>query len=772
MTFRNILSALLFGIIGSFLVHSSVSAQNNSVIRGFVYEKEGGEPVLYTNVYLYKTTFGATTDQNGFFTISKIPAGNYTLMVTYIGFDTLRIPVTLGKNDLLTKKLFLTKSTVELMEVSVSASKQNKTTQTQTSIIKITPKEITQIPAIGGQPDLAQYLQVLPGVIFSGDQGGQLYIRGGPPIQNKVLLDGMIIYNPFHSIGLFSVFDVDILKNVDVYTGGFNAEYGDRISSVMDITTRDGNKNRFGGKIDVSTFGAKGLFEGPIAKAKTENDASASLILSVKGSYLEQSSKIFYSYVNENGLPYNYLDMYGKISVNAANGSKVSFYGFDFNDNVKYQILQNYNWNSYGGGLNFVAIPGKTPVLLEGHAAYSYYKVNMEQVNMSPRSSSIGGFNVGLDFTYFFGKSSLRYGLEGSGYHTVLSFYNSINRAIDYDENTTEISGYGKYKWVFGKFVMEPGIRLAYYATLANFRFEPRLSIKYNMLPRFRLKMAAGMYSQDLISTTYSQDVVNLFTGYLAAPQNLQKEFLGKPVTTRLQLCDQVILGFEWDIVKTLSLNVEGYYKYYPQLTTMNRNKLYDDTPENASKPDYFKKDFILETGDAEGVDVSLKYQLSKLSLWLTYSLCFVHMYDGVIHYVPIWDRRHNLNLLATYLFGKKGLWEFDARYNFGSGFPFTQTQGFYEKLSFGDMGGDYTRTNGNLGILYADYNQGRLTYYSRFDVSLKKTFLLGKNAKLDATVSVTNALNQTNIFYFDRVSYTQVNQLPIMPSIGVSIIF
>jgi hypothetical protein len=266
--------------------------------------------------------------------------------------------------------------------------------------------------------------------------------------------------------------------------------------------------------------------------------------------------------------------------------------------------------------------------------------------------------------------------------------------------------------------------------------------------------------------------VVNLFTGYLAAPQNLQKEFLGKPVSTRLQLCNQVILGFEWDIVRNLSVNVEGYYKYYPQLTTMNRNKLYDDTPENASKPDYFKKDFILETGDAEGVDVSIKYQLSKLSLWLTYSLCFVHMYDGVIHYVPIWDRRHNLNLLATYLFGKKSLWEFDARYNFGSGFPFTQTQGFYEQLTFGDMGGDYTRTNGNLGILYADYNQGRLTSYSRLDLSLKKTFLLGKTTKLDATVSVTNALNQTNIFYFDRVSYTQVNQLPIMPSIGISITF
>ena len=178
MTVRNLLSSLLLSVVGIITANFTASAQNG-IIRGFVYEKESGEPALYTNVYLYKTTYGATTDQNGFFTISQIPPGSYTLMVTYIGFDTLSFPVTINKNDLVSKKLYLTRSTFELMEVSVSASKQNKTTQTQTSIIKITPKEITQIPTIGGQPDLAQYLQVLPGVIFSGDQGGQLFTGEG-----------------------------------------------------------------------------------------------------------------------------------------------------------------------------------------------------------------------------------------------------------------------------------------------------------------------------------------------------------------------------------------------------------------------------------------------------------------------------------------------------------------------------------------------------------------------------------------------------------------
>ena len=149
------------------------------------------------------------------------------------------------------------------------------------------------IPTIGGEPDLAQYMQVIPGVVFTGDQGGQLYIRGGSPIQNKVLLDGMIIYSPFHSIGLFSVFDSDIIRNTDVFTGGFNAEYGGRISSIMDIKTIDGNKKEFGGKITANTFGTKLLAQGPILKS-----GNTSFVFSGKTSYLDKSSDIFYKYTN------------------------------------------------------------------------------------------------------------------------------------------------------------------------------------------------------------------------------------------------------------------------------------------------------------------------------------------------------------------------------------------------------------------------------------------------------------------------------------------
>jgi len=762
-------------LILSFLMLSFAlqAQQATGTIRGFIYEEETGEPVIFTNVYLVKTTYGSTTDLNGYFVISKVPPGSYTLRITYLGYDTLNLPIVIKSDDLLSHKFYLKKSAINLEEVSISAERQDRKIETQTSLIKVTPKEIKQIPMVGGQADLAQYLQVLPGVIFTGDQGGQLYIRGGSPIQNKVLLDGMTIYNPFHSIGFFSVFDMDIMRNADVYTGGFNAEYGDRISSIMDIKTIDGNKKRFSGKADVSTFGAKLLLQGPIVKEKEDSRGSASFILSYKNSYLKESSKIFYQYIDKQGLPFSFSDIYGKFSINAANGSKVNLFGFNFNDHVNYREIQDFKWNSSGGGLNFIVIPPKSSVLINGICTYSYYKITLDEVSRSQRSSSIGGFNIGLNFTYFFGRDELKYGLEMFGFKTIFDFYNSLNRKIDYTQNTTELAGFLNYKWKPGRLLVEPGVRVQWYASLAEVVLEPRLAMKYNLSETVRVKLAGGFYSQNFISATYPRDVVNLFYGFLSGPDNLQDQFEGKEVTSKLQKSRHLILGIEWEPVHHLLLNLEGYYKYYPQLTNLNFHKIYDDSPEYSNEPDILKKDFIIEKGNARGADLSIKYEQGRVACWAVYSLSYVNMYDGFQWYVPHYDRRHNLNLMFSYTAGKKRNWIFDVRWNYGSGFPFTQTQGYFEKINFSNgINSNYTTSNGELGILYADYNEGRLPSYHRLDLSIKKIWNFGRFSKLEADLSVTNVYDRSNIFYFDRVTYKRVNQLPIMPSAGLSFNF
>ena len=222
---------------------SSIFAQTGS-IRGFVYDKETGEPVIYCNTYLEGTSLGSPTDLNGLYNISKVPNGDYKIVISYIGYDTLKANIQITENKILNKNFEISQSSVRLDELIISAERQEMKTEVKAAAIKVSKKDLEMIPTIGGEPDIAQYMQIIPGVVFTGDQGGQLYIRGGSPVQNKVLLDGMIIYSPFHSIGLFSVFDSDIIKSTDVYTGGFNAEYGGRISSIMDINTIDGNKKK------------------------------------------------------------------------------------------------------------------------------------------------------------------------------------------------------------------------------------------------------------------------------------------------------------------------------------------------------------------------------------------------------------------------------------------------------------------------------------------------------------------------------------------------
>lgn len=765
--FHRLLLLTLFTCLFPF----TVSWAQNSSIKGFVYEKESGEPVIFTNVYLYKTSYGATTDINGFFAIPSVPPGSYTLMVTYLGYDTLRIPVDLKKGEQMIQKLFLTKATYNIKGAEVVAESQEKVNDTRISVETVTPKKITQIPTIGGTADLAQYLQVMPGVISTGDQGGQLYIRGGSPVQNKVLLDGMIIYNPFHSIGLFSVFDTDIIRTADIYTGGFGAEYGGRISSVMDITTRDGNKRRFSGKVDANTFGAKLLFEGPIVKQKEDQKGSTSFVISAKNSYLKESSKLFYSYIDTAGLPFNYLDVYSKISINSASGSKVNLFGFRFDDQVNYRQLSQFDWNSYGGGINFIVMPTKASMLIEGTAAYSKYGISL-LVNGSDkeRKSSVDGFNLGLDFTYFLKKGELQYGIEVLGFQTDYVFYNSANNEISQNESTTEFAVYAKYKLTAGKWIIEPSLRAHEYASLSNFSPEPRLNLKFNASKRFRIKFAGGMYSQNLISAVSDRDVVNLFYGFVSGPDNLQDEFDGRDVKHKLQKADHLILGFEVDLFKHLTLNIEGYYKYFSQLTNLNRNKVFDDTGDYSDVPDVLKKDFIIETGDAEGIDFSLKYDYHQIFFNAIYSYGFIHRYDGIDEYFPHYDRRHNVNLVGSWTFGSKLNWDINFRWNLGSGFPFTQTQGFYENLTFADgINTDYTTANGEMGIVYAPINQGRLPYYHRLDITLKRRFEVGENSTIEVNAGATNVYNRSNIFYFDRITYKRVDQLPLMWSLGMS---
>ena len=407
----------------------------------------------------------------------------------------------------------------------------------------------------------------------------------------------------------------------------------------------------------------------------------------------------------------------------------------------------------------------------------------MKETNNPDRTSEISGINMGFNFSYFLGKNTLKYGIELSTQKTDFEQYSIYgNIRIPYSNNSTEIGAYVKYKASLGKFLFEPSLRLQHYSEFGP-QLEPRIALKFNATDRFRLKGAAGHYTQDLVAGTSDRDVVNLFYGFLAGNMEIPTYFNGKKLNTSLQKADHYILGAEFDLTNNLTMNIEGYWKHFGQLTNLNRNKMYDGTnPAYMNVNDLLKKNFMVEQGDAYGFDLSLKFENRRWYLWAVYAYGHVkrdyEKYDNgeinLVSYQPHFDRRHNVNIILTYTAGDLRQWEFSGRWNFGTGFPFTQVQGYYESLTFQQgINSNYIIDNGNLGVLYGELNQGRLPTYHRLDLDAKRKIFFSEKTILEIDLSITNVYNRKNIFYIDIIDPDKkIYQLPILPSLGLNLSF
>jgi hypothetical protein len=782
-------SFFLFLVLGL----SSLALRAQSGLQGTV-KDETGEPLVDARVELLPTSRGTLTNIDGIFSFSKVQPGSYTLRVTFVGMDTLNYAITVPPNKNLTVNLTLRERVTQLQTIEVVGQKLGEIDKIKVNpgVTKVSVRDINLIPTLGA-PDLAQYLQVLPGVVFTGDQGGQLFVRGGAPIQNMVLMDGAIIYNPFHSIGLFSIFDTDYIRSVDVYSAGFSGEFGGRISSVMDLKTRNGNFKKMSGKAHVNTFTAGAMLEGPIAKGKNQETAGASYLLSARHCFLEQSSKAFYRYLEDtSGLPFNFTDLYGKVTLGSGY-NQISFFGFYQRDAVNYRFPTQYNWQSYGGGTSFMFIPPSSSIIMSGNISYTDF-VNRQKLidEKYPRESKIGGFSSRFNFSYIYNSiNDINFGFQILGFQTEYRFTNSMGLSANQPTNyNTEAAGYVKLKHVlrtlktgpsgqvnyFNRLVLEPSLRLHYYNEQSQLTFEPRFRAKLNF-NKISFQLASGLYSQNLISVTSDRDVVVLFQGYLTAPDLLY----GAPNPTKplklshtLQTSAHFLGGIQIELLANLETNIEGWYKDFNQLTSLNRERM-------------FKEEgiFLLEKGKAYGADISLKYSRKNIYAYFTYSWQKVERDDGKIVYNPVFDRRHTVNCIGNYRLDAlrdkqsnkvlESKWEFSVRWSFGSGFPFTQTAGFFEKIDFFREGTqtDYTQQEGTLQLLLSNtYNGGRLPTFHRFDFSAKVRFLVGRNHILEASLNCINLYNRSNIFYFDRFRGNRVNQLPIMPTAGLQFTF
>lgn len=763
----------------------SISASAQSV-KGFVYEKSTGEPVIFANVVLDELSLGTTTDINGYFSFSSVKSGTYTLKVSFVGYENSVTSITVGDKTE-SVKIYLEEAENVLDEVELSAESKEKRTEVNVAKIQITPEQIKRLPSIGGQADVAQFIQVLPGVVFTGDQGGQIYIRGGTPVQNLVLLDGMTIYSPFHSIGFTSVFDTDLIKNTDVYTAAFGAEYGGRMSSVIDIKTKDGNKKRLSGKVSANTFGAKLTLEGPLSKPNGKEFSNSTFILSAKKSYIDKTAETLYKDAiqsRETTIPFAYNDLYGKVTFGSNSGTKLSMYGFNFVDEVNYASQTNFDWNSTGFGANLIAVMPNSLSIMEIDFNYSNYEMNEIgkefrdgiYYDAAPKTSKINEFKVNFGVKRnLTADKSFKLGVNFGGGSTEFAYKRSNLVNFDLKDNTTFISGYYKFKYNSALWVIEPGVRATYYTGGAQeLVLEPRFSAKYNATENLRFKTSAGLYSQNLVAANSGRQVVNLFNGFISSPNDLPDEFLGEDIDSKIQKTWHAVVGAEIDVTSNININVETYLKQKYQLININLEKINPAALETANNIETWRLyDFQYEKGTAYGVDLTLQYKKGRFLTNTTYSYGVVEFEnEQYANYHPHFDRRHNINITTSYLFMKDKSLALDFRFNYGSGFPFAQIIGNYEGLNPNGVGGDYVTINGEPISLYGEPDGGRLPDYMRLDVSATKTMKLSKRQSLEINFTITNLLNRENIFYYDKVNNERINQLPILPSLGVNWMF
>ncbi|MCS7162816.1 MAG: TonB-dependent receptor [Bacteroidia bacterium] len=742
------------------------------LVRGAVVDSTG-EPVVGAQVVLFPSQKGTLTNAEGLFSLAGVPYGRYRLRVTFLGMDTLWQEVELSaRRPVVTLKLRATFRGVELEAVEIIESLSPVRIdpgRVTVAVTPISPRQILQLPSVGA-PDIAQYLQVLPGVVFTGDQGGQLYIRGGTPIQNLTLLDGTIVYNPFHTLALFSVIDPEILRQVNVYSAGFGAEYGGRISSVIDMRTRPGDFDRFGGKLYVTPFVGGSILEGPLLRR-----LNSSWLFAARQGYIQSAAPRLYPYLNDS-LPFSFQDWYGKVTFGRG-PDQLSLWGFHQTDRTDLGANGRNDWRQTGIGLNFTNLPQGTRVRILGQLAYSQFSNTFRvPLEFRPRYSEIGGFNGGFTFSYLLGADELAYSVEVRGFSTDFLFTNTLGFITQQRQSNTELAVWVKYQKLFRSIrwsesgelrintraVLEPSLRLHFYNNYSYLSIEPRLRFKYNGAG-WSFQAAAGRYAQNWVAAVSDRDVVILFQGFLTAPELPANRQLPHPLQEAYHLAG----GVEYQLGAGGLVSVEGWYKRFTQLTIINRARVFPEDPS-----------FLTEVGYAWGADVTGRYARGPWSLYLTYSLQYNRRTDFTLWYFPLWDRRHTVNALATYTWGpavatrrlRERRWEFSLRWTFGSGLPFTQTLGFFEKLFLWEGSqAPYPIQQGTLAVLLSpDYNAARLPTYHRLDLALRRRWQVGRTFLLELDATLLNAYNRPNLFYIDRITARRYNQLPILPMLGL----
>jgi len=813
MSFSTVIKRLL----ASLLFFSFFAGRSqNFTISGTIKEKKTGELAIGATIYIKELKKGTNTNNYGFYSIT-LPKGNYTVIFMYLGYNTHTENVTLDKNiDL---DVPLTQTGIEMEEVVVSGERPDQNIKSsQMSTVSLDMKQIKSLPAFMGEVDILKTIQLLPGVKSAGDGQSGFYVRGGGPDQNLILLDEAVVYNASHLMGFFSVFNGDAIKNVTLTKGGMPAQYGGRLSSVLDITMKDGNNQNFQVDGGIGLIASRFTVQGPIKKD------TSSFIISGRRTYIDVITKPIFRNTEFKGTSYYFYDLNTKVNYRFNSKNSLYLSGYFGNDVFLFKDKESgfgveTKWGNATGSLRWSHI-FNSKLFANTSLIYSYYNFSFTALQEQFEFKIFSGIrdhNAKIDFSWFpSGRHSVKFGANYI-FHIfiptnataragetkfdlgdVVKLYSHEAHAYigdDWDLNDhirvnagTRFS-YFMHVGPFTRYVKDPFTKTTdtvVYSTgkrVSDYNgIEPRVSLRYELTKSLSLKGSYTRNYQYIHLASISS--VSLPTDVWMPSTDLIKPQIGN------QYAIGVFKNFKDNMFET---SIEGYYKDMQNLIEYKEGAQPQDNVKD--NPD---NSFTFGRGEAYGAEFFVKKREGKFTGWIGYTLSWTNRTFAEINngktYFAKYDRRHDISIVTAYELSAK--WNLSAVFVFNTGNRGTLPNSlyFFEQAVNVDYGprNSYQFAPYHRLDLSATYTPSRAKQIERKRKKLERRYVRkgkdvstivlprkwAKNFSQSWTFSAFNAYNRKNPYfiYFDtagsilngdfKVQAKQVSLFPVLPSV------
>ncbi len=728
------------------IISLSLFASSKHTISGTITDATTGESLIGTSITVKDLpSTGVTTNAYGYFSLT-LPDAKYTFVISYLGYEIITLPVNLNENKVMNFKL--KPNSQQLNDVEITAQRKNHNiTSNEIGMEKLEVKELAKIPVLFGEADIMKTLKLTPGIKSAGEGSGGMFVRGGNNSQNLILLDEATVYNADHLLGFFSTFNSDAIKDIQMFKGTAPAEYGGRISSVLDVKMNDGNNQDYHMGGGIGLISSRLNVEGPIVKDKS------SFLITGRRTYADLFLKLSSDDLINNNQLYFY-DLNAKINYIINDKNRLYLSGYFGRDVFEFQDRFGINWGNKTGTLRWNHIWNEK---LFSNTSLIYsdydYKVSIQDAGFS-LTSIIKNWNLKHEFQYFMNsKNTLTFGIN-SVYHTIIPgqletseeseitpiqlqekfavdngiyFSNvwkpSYNLNINYGIRMSVYHQFGPgdfYTYQNGE-VMDTTSYKKGEIVKTYFNFEPRLNIAYILNDRNSLKISYTRNTQNLhlVSNSTSAMPTDI---WLSSSNNVKPE-----------IGDQVSLGYFTNFAKDkYQLSGEVYYRWM-------QNQLDLKNGANINANDKIEGELLFGKGRAYGLELLLKKKQGKLTGWVGYTFSRTErLIDGINNnnwYPAKQDITHDFSVVGIYDFNKK--WSVSASWVYNTGNAVTFPSGKY-------------LINGNVQYYYTERNGYRMPDYHRLDIGATRTLKKTKKFESSLNFSVYNAYGHKNPFSID----------------------